>query len=297
MTTSDDELIRRLYSTATLEHGPAVRQRLLAQLRAHLRAGAAAWLTHGVTGLAGDFTCDPALAALTPAQLARAATDPGQLARVSKLLHVRVLTHAHADVRLLSIVALWWDRAEQLPDEPLLARLLAHTVSANALGQQLHVQRDEWLLSLGRSNRGCTALIDCSGAIHTASAQFRALLAEVYGAGEHERLPIDLPAEIGAACQFGDRQLRFRIEPHGRLYTLHVRRALPLDGLSPREQEIARALGDGKTFKSVAREKSIAVSTVANHASRIYRKLGIFRREDLVEIVRTPRSAGARVRR
>jgi DNA-binding CsgD family transcriptional regulator len=67
---------------------------------------------------------------------------------------------------------------------------------------------------------------------------------------------------------------------------------MPLDSLSVREQEIARALGSGKTFKSVARQYGIAASTVANHASRIYRKLDIFRREELVELLRAPDGAG-----
>jgi DNA-binding NarL/FixJ family response regulator len=61
---------------------------------------------------------------------------------------------------------------------------------------------------------------------------------------------------------------------------------LPLDGLSPREQEIARALAEGKTFKSIARQFEIAISTVANHASRIYKKIGVYRREDLVMLMR-----------
>ena len=53
-----------------------------------------------------------------------------------------------------------------------------------------------------------------------------------------------------------------------------------------RAEQIARALGAGKTFKSVARQCDIAVSTVANHATRIYRKLGVFRREELVDLMR-----------
>ncbi|TAM24225.1 MAG: response regulator transcription factor, partial [Nevskiaceae bacterium] len=56
---------------------------------------------------------------------------------------------------------------------------------------------------------------------------------------------------------------------------------------SPREQQIARALGEGKTFKSIARNCGIAVSTVANHATRIYRKLGVYRREELVGLIRS----------
>jgi DNA-binding NarL/FixJ family response regulator len=61
-----------------------------------------------------------------------------------------------------------------------------------------------------------------------------------------------------------------------------------LDMLSEREQQVARALGTGKTFKGVAREHGLAVSTVANHVSRIYKKLGIYRREELLQLLRKP---------
>jgi DNA-binding NarL/FixJ family response regulator len=77
-------------------------------------------------------------------------------------------------------------------------------------------------------------------------------------------------------------------------YLVYARRSQPLDGLSPREQEIARALSTGKTFKSVARQCGIATSTVANHASRIYRKLGIYRREELFELIRASGNARPR---
>ena len=82
------------------------------------------------------------------------------------------------------------------------------------------------------------------------------------------------PKDVGLADGDMPRELAHRMNDR-----LH-------DVLSPREQEIARALAMGKTFKSVAREFEIAISTVANHASRIYRKLGIYRREELVELLR-----------
>ncbi len=82
--------------------------------------------------------------------------------------------------------------------------------------------------------------------------------------------------------------LHVRIERMDGLSLVHLREPLPFDILSPREQQIARALGAGKTFKSVAKQCDISISTVANHATRIYRKLGIFRREELVELIRAP---------
>jgi len=102
------------------------------------------------------------------------------------------------------------------------------------------------------------------------------------------RLPFELPEnpseERGA---FSRGTLRFRlVAADGRRFLLYARKVQALDGLSPREREIAKALADGKTLKSVARQYGIATSTVANHASRIYRKLGIYRREELFELIR-----------
>jgi DNA-binding CsgD family transcriptional regulator len=165
-------------------------------------------------------------------------------------------------------------------------------VEGGTLSLRQFVQRDEWLFSLGRNSRGTAAIVDERGTIYVASTRFRELIAAEFGLAECSALPNGLPEEVlqddEGTFAIGD--LYFRVARRGGLFLLHARRPLPLDGLSPREQEIARALGNGKTFKSVARQFDIAVSTVANHASRIYKKLGIFRREELVELVRKPSS-------
>ena len=110
-------------------------------------------------------------------------------------------------------------------------------------------------------------------------------------------LPCSMPRDaLENNGSFTIGQLHFRITRDGPLFILHLRRCLPLDGLSPREREIARALGSGKTFKTVARQYGIAVSTVANHASRIYKKLGIYRREELIEQIRTPGEGGGQAK-
>ena len=291
MVESDDALIRTLYSLATLHESTEVRELLLRAFRTHHGAPVAAWLTQGQTGVSGEFTVEPDEGSLTPLHLIGGASEAASLPRVSGLMHPLIVTYRHPVGHLTSIIALWFAGPSSPDDIGRVERGVSHLVAADSLGQQLYVQRDEWLMSLGRTNRGSTALIDASGVVHTASPQFRSLVAQVYGDPDFDRLPIPLPGDIERNTRFGDRELRFRLEPHGQLFTLYARRALPLDDLSPREQEIARALGEGKTFKSVARDKGIAVSTVANHASRIYRKLGIYRREDLVEIVRAPRGA------
>lgn len=55
--------------------------------------------------------------------------------------------------------------------------------------------------------------------------------------------------------------------------------------LSPREQAVLSLLVAGKSFKTVGDDLGVAISTVANHASRIYKKLGVFRKEHAIALV------------
>ena len=123
----------------------------------------------------------------------------------------------------------------------------------------------------------------------SAILEVRDLVGGAFGDPQFDHLPFPLPddpsEERGA---FSHGTLRFRlVATDGRRFLLYARNVQALDGLSPREQEIARALAAGKTLKSVARQYGIATSTVANHASRIYRKLGIYRREELFDLIRS----------
>src|SRR3546814_12635003 len=96
---------------------------------------------------------------------------------------------------------------------------------------------------MGRSSRGSAALIDAQGAIYVASERFRELLALEFGAGDLSMLPFALTAERRAEpAPFQIGSLHFRVQPQGSLYLINARRPHPLDVLSPREQEIARAL-------------------------------------------------------
>ena len=58
-----------------------------------------------------------------------------------------------------------------------------------------------------------------------------------------------------------------------------------LNGLSPREIEILRLLGEGKGLTEIGATLGIAYKTVANTLSRIKDKLGIERTGDLIRFV------------
>ena len=293
-----DRLIQIFYADAMegdIEH---FRGRALAELCTWLGASSSAWLTRSSDAHPGEYTEHPGgqASALAALQKLKFGTDrreiefsplPAELGRSSE--QGIALHYAHRGGGLNSVILLRYPRGHQQQPVAEVRRALGHMVEAASLALRAFIQRDEWLRALGRTSRGSSALVDARGTIYASSPHFRETLTEDYGHSQFTALASPLPMEAqDGNGNFMQGPLHFRSARHGDLYLLHVRKPVPLDGLSPREQEIARALGKGKTFKTVARQCGIAVSTVANHASRIYKKLGIFRREELVELVRAP---------
>jgi DNA-binding CsgD family transcriptional regulator len=296
-----DRLVRGLYALAVEEDWARFRANALERTAREIGAAAAAWLTQPVDQLhPSELTVWPAEAGPAaqmlqslpqkdgaPVALNAAQSPPGTR-------HGVVVRYAHQDSRLASRVALWFAQAHKPPAPAELQRLVAHLVEAGALALKHFILADERLSRWGRSNRGTAAMVDARGTVYAASRAFRELLGAEFGDSEFDRLPFALPEDTaGENGSFSQGALRFRaVKTDEVRYLVYARRSQPLDGLSPREQEIARALSTGKTFKSVARQCGIATSTVANHASRIYRKLGIYRREELFELI--PSSGNAR---
>lgn len=298
-----DRIISALYSLAVEEEWDRFRRTALERAARAVGATAAAWLTQPGDQLhPAEFTAWPAeggatlslVQSLTPTEgdplaLAAALSPPGTR-------HGAAMRCAHGGSRLVSRVAVWFPATVKVPPDESLQRLASHLVEAGALALKHFILADERLSRWGRSNRGTAAMVDLRGNVYAASQGFRELLASEFGDTPMDRLPFALPDDVsGEHASFSQGSLRLRaVRADDLRYLVYARRTQPLDGLSPREQEIARALSTGKTFKSVARQCGIATSTVANHASRIYRKLGIYRREELFELVRT--AGGARER-
>ena len=289
---SIDRSIRGLYVLAAEEEWQQFRALALEQVCRVLGADAAAWLTQADDQPSdSELTAWPAGFGVTAAQMQTLALGKGPVALEGAALqgHRRGLgfRYGHYDSRLVSRIALWF-KGEPALAPPDVGRLLKHLAEAGALALTHFILRDERLSKWGRSNRGTAALIDARGTVYAASRGFRELLGSEFGNTSFDRLPFALPEDAaGGEAAFSRGNLRFRTTraDNARLL-LYARKAQPMDGLSPREQQIARALSAGKTFKSVARQCGIATSTVANHASRIYRKLGVYRREELLELIR-----------
>ncbi len=286
---SADRLVRTLYALAIEEDWAQFRAQALGRVCEEFGISEAVWTTQASDQAhPGEFTSWPAtrrslntqqMMALPLKEQAESALDGGRGGIA--------LRQQHQDSRLSSRFAFWFRNGRPPPE--LLRRVIAHLVEAGTLALQHHIQADERLSRWGRTNRGSAAMVDRHGTVYAASRAFRELLGAEFGDPLLARLPFalpDNPAEERGA--FSQGTLRFRlVAMDGRRFLLYARKVQALDGLSPREQEIARALAAGKTLKSVARQYGIATSTVANHASRIYRKLGIYRREELFELIRS----------
>jgi DNA-binding CsgD family transcriptional regulator len=68
----------------------------------------------------------------------------------------------------------------------------------------------------------------------------------------------------------------------------------PTVALSPREQEIARMVGDGLTNKAIAQVLEISLWTVSTHLRRIFAKLNVSTRAAMVaQLLSEPRSGSA----
>lgn len=299
-----DRLVAALYAAAFERSWETFRPWALECFAQWCGADGAAWLTHTSGSLPGEYAQWPESLAIDTQALRAVSLDGAQRERELRPLPAELggdgrarglgLAVAHRGTALQSRLLLRFP-GEMRPDSLMLRRAAGHLVQAGTLALSQFVQRDEWLQALGRPSRGSSALVDAALSVYVASERFRRLVGEHWGEREFSSLPFTVPAALlqEGAGEFSSGDLHFRLARVGGLFLLHARRPHPLDGLSPREQDIARALAQGKTFKSVAREYDIAISTVANHASRIYRKLGLYRREDLVGLLRSAAVARA----
>ncbi len=282
-----DTLINALYCTATEGDWQSFRGRALGLLCERLGASAGAWWSRGNRDQDGVLTQHPQ-PFLTPTSLAKLALPRGQESAVLEAsATAQAFVYCAAGTDLLHTLILNYPPRARHVEPKDLERIGGHLCAAGTLSMLQFVRRDDWLHSMGRANRGSAALVDAVGTVYAVSGRFRSLLEETGHPGDVAHLPFALPESVlgEEGGEVMDGGLHLRVARCGSLYLLHARKPLPLDALSPREQEIARALSNGKTLKSIARQYGIAVSTVANHTTRIYRKLAIYRREDLIELL------------
>ncbi len=307
-----DQYIGRLYRGGLSVPPDGFRRWALAQLRPVVAFDAALWGTGAVRQMKFHTCCVIGLPAefpqrleethainpIVPALLRRLETpvdmrsvladdcfDSSEIYRRTFAPHgiERILSTGHADAAsgLYSLVSLYrFDRARPFTaeDSARVGRVMFHLFNAASHAFFLQMSR---LLS-ERPTASAAAAIDGTGAFHEAMPRFFDLLDRHFPGRAAQALPFPLPAEGETLVING---LCIRSEPLDDLRCVYIWPAGPLDHLTAREREIVHAVAHGLSFKQAAKRIGIAPSTVANHLYRIYRKLGVYSRSALADLV------------
>jgi DNA-binding CsgD family transcriptional regulator len=168
-----------------------------------------------------------------------------------------------------------------------LRPLATHLGGAMTLALRSLANVDQLLQSLGRPSRQSAGLLDDRGMLLEADDKFRALLRTHFPDWQGGHLPFPLPPlDRGGGEEPVVAGLHVRGTRKEGLTVIHLREVNPMDLLSPRERDVVRAIASGLTLKSIGKRLAISPSTVANHAARIYAKLGIHSRDRLVEMLK-----------
>ena len=111
-------------------------------------------------------------------------------------------------------------------------------------------------------------------------------IGEVHQTGRTTRLEQHLQ-RIAREVRAAGIPTRADVLPHGR--------ALPyVKELSPRQQEVLRRLLQGERVPGIARNLFLSPSTVRNHLTAIFAKLGVHSQEELIQLLRVHPSAAPR---
>lgn len=168
-----------------------------------------------------------------------------------------------------------------------MRQLAPHLGGAMTLALRGLAGIDQLLQSLGRPSRHSSGVLDDRGVVLEADDLFRELLKTHFPEWRSGRLPFPLPPlDASGTEEPVVASLHVRGTRKDGLTVVHLREVNPMDLLSPRERDVVRAIASGVTLKTIGKRLGISSSTVANHAARIYAKLGIHSRDRLVEMLK-----------
>ncbi|RTR40765.1 LuxR family transcriptional regulator [Shewanella canadensis] len=193
----------------------------------------------------------------------------------------RILSSLHVDERsgIFTLLTLYrYNREEgfSAKEKSIQNRLLYHLLSAASHRQLLALNEQERDLS-----DHCCAICDCEGIYHSVDSSFLDTLESHLQTPTQQKFPFPIAAQDN---QFTEGELQFNQTRMGDLYRISLRIKNQLDELTTREKQIVAGVCKGGTFKQIARKLEISPSTVSNHLHRIYMKLGIHTRSELVSI-------------
>lgn len=189
--------------------------------------------------------------------------------------------HKERQSGLLTLVSIYRnDRTRRFTDNErhYTKRAVRHLVNAASHAFFTYLIRT----SPDEKTHAPAAVCDAQGFLYEIQPQFLDLLDEQFPQWRGSRLPFDLP-ETGET--FSIDGICGAVEAFMDMYVVQAWQEGPLDRLTERESRVVDDVCRGLSFKDIARDMGVAVSTVSNHLYRIYRKLGINNRSSLARLL------------
>lgn len=193
----------------------------------------------------------------------------------------RILSSLHIDERsgIFTLLTLYrYNREEEFSAEEKIIqnRLLYHLLSAASHRQILALSEQE-----KDPSDHCCAICDCEGIYHSVDSSFLDILESHLQSPTQQKFPFPIARRDN---QFTESGLQFNQTQLGDLYRISVRIKNQFDDLTIREKQVVSGVCKGGTFKQIARDLELSPSTISNHLYRIYMKLGIHTRSELILI-------------
>lgn len=156
-------------------------------------------------------------------------------------------------------------------------RLLYHLLAAASHRQFIELNGS----SFSEHEKHNSAICDAQGIYRCVSTQFLNILDTHSSEVPSQVFPLEITPGNN---DFALGNLLFSQQKMGDLYKISVRVKTQIDLLTQREKQVVEGICQGSTFKQIARQLGLSPSTVSNHLYRIYLKLGINTRSELVSL-------------
>jgi len=195
----------------------------------------------------------------------------------------RILSSIHLDDRsgIFTLLTLYrYDREHVFTEheKSIQQQLLFHLLSANAHRQLLALT--EQSIEIKELNKH--AICDVAGNYHTVESGFLDILEASQFILQNQELPFSIKKNDG---EYSEKNLTIAQQKLGDLFRVSIRLKNQLDDLTDREKQVVTGICQGNTFKQIAKKLGLSPSTVSNHLYRIYLKLSVNSRSELINLV------------
>ena len=133
------------------------------------------------------------------------------------------------------------------------------------------------------------ALADDQGFIRELSPAFAAALRAHWPTWHGSVLPDALARSVVQVRAFKDKTFMVDVKQSDNLRFLEIKAKSPLDRLTAREGEIVARYAGGETYSAIAAALALSPTTVRNHISHCFKKLGVKNKAELANLLASKR--------